>query len=33
MLFAFGMLVGVYAYAELTPGIDTWIKATRRRAR
>ena len=28
LLFALGMLVGVYAYAELTPGIDTWIKAT-----
>jgi hypothetical protein len=26
--FALGMLSGVYAYAELTPGIDTWIKAT-----
>jgi hypothetical protein len=28
MLFALGMLAGVYAYAELTPGIDGWIKAT-----
>ena len=28
MLFALGMLAGVYAYAELTPGIDAWIKAT-----
>ena len=28
LLFALGMLVGVYAYAELTPGIDAWIKAT-----
>jgi uncharacterized protein len=27
MLFALGMLAGVYAYAELTPGIETWIKA------
>lgn len=26
--FALGMLVGVYAYAEFTPGIDTWIKDT-----
>jgi len=26
--FAVGMLAGVYAYAELTPGIETWIKAT-----
>jgi len=26
--FALGLLAGVYAYAELTPGIDTWIKAT-----
>jgi len=26
LLFALGMLAGVYAYAELTPGIDTWIK-------
>ncbi|HVO88817.1 MAG TPA: DUF6691 family protein [Casimicrobiaceae bacterium] len=25
--FALGMLVGVLAYAELTPGIDAWIKA------
>ena len=28
LLFALGMLVGVYAYAELTPGIDAWIKET-----
>ncbi len=28
LAFALGMLVGVYAYAELTPGIDTWIKDT-----
>jgi len=28
MVFALGMLVGVYAYAELTPGIEGWIKAT-----
>ncbi|MFO1304816.1 MAG: DUF6691 family protein [Burkholderiales bacterium] len=27
-LFALGMLAGVFAYAELTPGIDAWIKAT-----
>jgi hypothetical protein len=26
--FALGLLAGVYGYAELTPGIDTWIKAT-----
>ena len=26
--FALGMLGGVLAYAELTPGIDTWIKDT-----
>jgi len=26
--FALGMLAGVFAYAELTPGIDTWIKDT-----
>jgi hypothetical protein len=25
--FAFGLLAGVYAYAEATPGIDAWIKA------
>ncbi len=25
--FALGMLAGVFAYAELTPGIDDWIKA------
>jgi hypothetical protein len=28
MAFALGMLAGVLAYAELTPGIDAWIKAT-----
>jgi len=28
MVFALGMLAGVLAYAELTPGIETWIKAT-----
>jgi len=27
MAFALGMLAGVYAYAEFTPGIDAWIKA------
>jgi hypothetical protein len=27
-LFALGMLAGVYSYAEITPGIETWIKAT-----
>lgn len=27
MLFALGMLAGVYAYAELTPGLDAWYKA------
>jgi hypothetical protein len=26
--FALGMLAGVLAYAEFTPGIDAWIKAT-----
>lgn len=26
--FALGMLAGVLAYAELTPGIDTWIRDT-----
>ena len=26
--FALGLLAGVYAYAEFTPGIETWIKAT-----
>ena len=26
-LFALGMLAGVWAYAEFTPGIDAWIKA------
>jgi hypothetical protein len=25
--FALGLLAGVYVYAELTPGIDAWIKA------
>ena len=25
--FALGMLAGVMAYVELTPGIDDWIKA------
>ena len=28
IMFALGMLAGVYAYAEFTPGIETWIKAT-----
>jgi hypothetical protein len=28
MVFALGMLAGVMAYAELTPGIETWIKST-----
>jgi hypothetical protein len=28
MLFALGMLAGVMAYAELTPGFEAWIKAT-----
>ena len=28
LLFALGMLAGVYAYAELTPGLDVWYKAT-----
>jgi uncharacterized protein len=28
MAFALGLLAGVYAYAEFTPGIETWIKAT-----
>ena len=27
MAFALGMLAGVYAYAEFTPGIDAWIKS------
>jgi hypothetical protein len=27
MAFALGMLAGVLAYAEFTPGIDAWIKA------
>jgi hypothetical protein len=28
MVFALGMLAGVLAYAEFTPGIDAWITAT-----
>jgi uncharacterized protein len=28
MLFALGMLTGVWAYAEFTPGLDEWYKAT-----
>jgi hypothetical protein len=28
LAFALGMLAGVLAYAELTPGIDDWIKAS-----
>jgi len=28
MMFALGMLAGVYAYAEFTPQLDTWYKAT-----
>jgi len=28
MVFALGMLAGVLAYAELTPGLDDWYKAT-----
>ena len=28
LAFALGMLAGVLAYAELTPGIDEWIKAS-----
>ena len=28
LLFAIGMLTGVYGYAELTPQIDSWYKAT-----
>jgi hypothetical protein len=28
MVFALGMLAGVYAYAEFTPQIDDWYKAT-----
>jgi hypothetical protein len=28
MLFALGMLAGVMAYAELTPGIEAWIAAS-----
>jgi hypothetical protein len=28
--FALGMVAGVYAYAELTPGVDAWIKAESR---
>lgn len=27
-VFALGMLVGVYGYAELTPGLEAWIAAT-----
>ncbi len=30
MMFAAGMLAGVMAYAELTPGIEGWIKSTSR---
>jgi len=30
MVFALGMLMGVLAYAEFTPGIDAWIAATSR---
>jgi hypothetical protein len=26
--FALGMLAGVFAYAEFTPGVEAWIKAT-----
>ena len=26
--FALGMLAGVFAYAEFTPGLEGWIKAT-----
>lgn len=28
LVFALGMLSGVYAYAELTPGIEAWYAAT-----
>jgi hypothetical protein len=28
MVFAIGMLAGVIAYAEFTPGFEAWIKAT-----
>ncbi len=28
MVFALGMLAGVWAYAEFTPGLDEWYKAT-----
>ena len=28
MVFALGMLAGVYAYAEFTPQLDVWYKAT-----
>jgi hypothetical protein len=28
LLFALGMLTGVYAYAEFTPQLDDWYKAT-----
>ena len=30
LLFALGMLAGVYAYAEFTPQLDAWYKATAR---
>jgi hypothetical protein len=32
MVFALGMLAGVMAYTELTPGLDAWISATSRGA-
>jgi len=28
MVFALGMLSGVFAYAEFTPGLEAWMKAT-----
>jgi hypothetical protein len=28
MVFSLGMLAGVFAYAQLTPGLDDWYKAT-----
>jgi hypothetical protein len=28
MVFALGMLAGVMAYAEFTPGVESWIRAT-----
>ena len=28
LAFALGMLAGVFAYAELTPGIEAWVKAS-----